>query len=168
MIAIAVATAIAVFLHEEGLPVLAVPETFTTTSGRPWLVDVWALPTWVIVATTVPALLCTVLVYLDQNITARLVNQSGHRLKKGAAYHHDLLVVGLLVGAFSVFGLPWLVAATVRSLNHIRALAYFEERLLGDGSRQTTITGIQENRVTGLFHPHPGWRLGAAVAMADA
>jgi len=151
VIAIGSATAIAVLLHEEGLPALAVPDTFATTSGRPWLIDIWAVPKWVILATTVPALLCTVLVYLDQNITARLVNQSGHRLTKGAAYHHDLLVVGLLIGAFSVFGLPWLVAATVRSLNHIRALAAVKELVLNDGSRRTTITGVQENRLTGVL-----------------
>lgn len=151
VIAIAAATAVAVFLHEEGLPALAVPETLTTTSGRPWLVDIWAAPTWVIFGAMLPALLCTVLVYLDQNITARLVNQHGHRLKKGAAYHHDLLVVGLLIGSFSMFGLPWLVAATVRSLNHIRALARVKEKVHADGSRNTTITGVQENRVTGLF-----------------
>ncbi len=150
VIAIGAATAVAVFLHEEGLPALAVPDTFATTSGRPWLVEIWAVPTWVIVGSMAPALLCTVLVYLDQNITARLVNQSGHRLTKGAAYHHDLLVVGLLLGAFSLFGLPWLVAATVRSLNHIRALAHIEEGVLGDGSRHATITGVQENRLTGL------------------
>jgi mannitol/fructose-specific phosphotransferase system IIA component (Ntr-type) len=94
VIAIGAATFVAVVLHEGGLPHLAVPDTIATTSGRPWLVDVWSVPAWVIVACTVPAVLCTVLVYLDQNITARLVNQSGHRLEKGAAYHHDLLMVG--------------------------------------------------------------------------
>lgn len=150
VIAIGVATAVAVFLHEEGLPALAMPDTIATTSGRPWLVDLWSVPTWVIVGSALPALLCTVLVFLDQNITARLVNQHAHRLQKGAAYHHDLLIVGVLLGVFSVFGLPWLVAATVRSLNHIRALAHIEERVLGDGSHVTRITGVQENRVTGL------------------
>ena len=32
----------------------------------------------------------------------------------------DLAIVGLLVGLCSMLGLPWLVAATVRSLNHVR------------------------------------------------
>lgn len=150
VIAIAAATAVAVLLHEEGLPPLVVPDTFTTTSGRPWLVDLWSVPTWVIFASIAPAFLCTVLVYLDQNITARLVNQSGHKLKKGAAYHHDLLVVGLLIGAFSLFALPWLVAATVRSLNHIRALAHIKEKIRSDGSREAVLVGVQENRFTGL------------------
>lgn len=52
------------------------------------------------------------LVYLDQNITARLVNSPQNRLKKGEGYHLDLLVVALLVGICSLFGLPPLVAAT--------------------------------------------------------
>jgi len=150
VIAIGIATYIAVFLHEGGLPSLSIPATFTTTSGRPWIIDIFSIPTWVILASAVPALLCTVLVYLDQNITSRLINQSSHKLKKGAAYHQDMLVVGLLIGAFSVFGLPWLVAATVRSLNHLRALAHVDETLLPDGTRRTIITSVQENRLTGL------------------
>ena len=72
-------------------------------------------------------MLVTVLVFLDQNITARLVNSPDNNLQKGESYHLDLGVVGLLVGACSVFGLPWLVAATVRSLNHVRSLATTEE-----------------------------------------
>lgn len=46
VIAIAVATAVAVFLHEEGLPPLVLPDTFTTTSGRPWLVDLFSGRRW--------------------------------------------------------------------------------------------------------------------------
>jgi len=150
VIAIGLATFVAVFLHEEELPSLAVPATFPTTSGRPWLVDIFAAPTWIIFASMVPALLCSVLVYLDQNITSRLVNQSSHRLKKGAGYHLDMLVVGLLIGAFSIFGLPWLVAATVRSLNHLRALADVKEETATDGTRRSVILGVRENRVTGI------------------
>ncbi len=151
VIAIATATAIAFYLHESGLPHLAVPDTFATTSGRAWTVDLWAIPPWAIVASALPALLSTVLVFLDQNITARLVNQPRHQLKKGAAYHLDLLIVGLLTGGLSLFGLPWLVAATVRSLNHVTALATVEERVRVDGSSVEQIIEVREQRVTGVL-----------------
>jgi len=151
VIAIGLATFVAVYLHEEALPSLAVPATFATTSGRPWLVDLFTVPTWVIFGSIIPALLCTVLVYLDQNITSRLINQTSHRLKKGAAYHLDMLVVGVLIGAFSIFGLPWLVAATVRSLNHVRALADVKDETAADGTRRAVMTGVRENRVTGVL-----------------
>lgn len=150
VIAIASATGVAIWLGVNELPVLAVPETFATTSGRPWLVDLWDLPTWAILGSFVPALLCTVLVFLDHNITNRLVNQADHRLRKGPAYHLDLLIVGLLTAALSLFALPWLVAATVRSLNHVRALATVEEVVQRDGSKGERIVAVREQRVTAL------------------
>ena len=150
VIAIMAATAVAIWLDVHGLPVLAVPDRFDTTSGRPWLVDLWDLPVWAIFGAALPALLCTVLVFLDHNITNRLVNQSEHRLQKGPGYHLDLLVVGLLTAGLSLFALPWLVAATVRSLNHVRALATIEESVLPDGSTEEHIVSVREQRVTGL------------------
>ena len=150
VIAIAAATLIAISLQVDGLPMLAMPDRFATTSGRPWMVDLFDLPLWAILASSIPALLCTVLVFLDHNITNRLVNQSGHELRKGPAYHLDLLVVGVLTAGLSLFALPWLVAATVRSLNHVRALANVEESVRPDGSTVERILSVQEQRVTGL------------------
>ena len=43
-------------------------------------------------------------------------------LQKGGGYHLDLLIVALCIGLCSVFGLPWFVAATVLSINHVRSL----------------------------------------------
>ena len=39
--------------------------------------------------------------------------------QKGAGYHLDMLVVGLMMGVCSLFGLPWCVAATVLCLGHV-------------------------------------------------
>lgn len=51
------------------------------------------------------------------------------RLKKGSAYHLDLLVVALINGFLSIFGLPWVHAALPHSPLHVRALADVEERV---------------------------------------
>jgi len=59
-------------------------------------------------------------------------------------------VVGILIGVCSLFGLPWLVAATVRSLAHVRGLAETEEVIIPGGDTQERIVHVQENRVTGL------------------
>ncbi len=148
-IAIAAMTLVAVWLREVDLGRLAVPERLGTTTGRPWLVPLFDLPTWAIFGAIVPAALVTVLMYLDQNITARLVNSPDQKLQKGGAYHLDLAVVGLLMGFCSLFGLPWLVAATVRSLNHVRSLATTEEVTAG-GETRDRILHVNETRVTGL------------------
>ena len=62
----------------------------------------------------------------------------------------DLIVVGVLMGACSLFGLPWLVAATVRSLNHLRSLATIEEATDISGSQRERLLHVRETRITGL------------------
>ncbi len=129
---------------------LNVPDEIQTTSGRPWTVDLFALPKWVMFAALGPALVTTILVYLDQNITTRLVNNKDNKLERGAGYHLDLTIVAVLIGVFSFFGLPWLVAATVRSLNHVRSLATTEEIVGSAGDKKDRVIHVRENRVTGL------------------
>lgn len=128
------------------LPSLAIPTQLATTTGRPWLLPLLSGPSWLPVAAAIPAALVTVLVYLDQNITARLVSSPEHKLQKGPAYDLDLLIVGALIGLCSIFGLPWLVGATVRSLNHVRSLATVE--ISAEGT--VAIQGVRENRVSAL------------------
>lgn len=149
-IALAVMTGVSVWLREVFLDVLPAPDSFGTTSGRTWTVDLLAAPVWVRFAAAVPALFVTVLVFLDQNITARIVNSPDHRLQKGEAYHLDLGLVGLLMAVCSCFGLPWLVAATVRSLNHVRSLATVEEVVSPNGGTHDRVIHVRENRLTGL------------------
>lgn len=144
-IAIVVATCLGYCFTSVDLETLSVPDRFTTTSGRSWLVNPFEAPIWVWIFGTIPAFLVSILLFLDQNITVRLVNDSRNKLQKGGGYHLDLLVVALLVGVCSLFGLPWMVAATVRSLNHVRSLSDFE---LIDGKER--VLGVLENRLSGL------------------
>lgn len=140
------ATALALQFPEVPLSHPAVPDSVSTTSGRPWLVALFDLPPHLIFGTIVPAFMVTILLFLDQNITVRIVNSPSNRLRKGSGYHLDLLVVGLLVLVASPFGLPWIVAATVHSVNHVRSLAEFE--INEDG--QETLASVHENRLSAL------------------
>lgn len=149
-IALAAMTGVSIWLHEVYLDVLPAPKQFGTTSGRDWLVDIFAVPVGIRLAAVGPALLVTVLVYLDQNITARIVNSPDNCLRKGEAYHLDLMIVGVLMAVCSIFGLPWLVAATVRSLNHVRSLATVEDIISPSGEAREQIIYVRENRITGL------------------
>lgn len=47
------------------------------------MVPLLSLPVWARWAAFFPALMSTVLLFMDQNITVRLVNSRQHRLKKG-------------------------------------------------------------------------------------
>ncbi len=130
---------------------LEVPAQFSTTTNRPWIVDLFTAPKWIWIGTILPAILATVLVYMDHNITVRLVNSPDHHLHKGVAYHWDQMVVGGLIAICSLFGIPWVVAATVRSLNHVRSLADMEEIVLPGGETRTQIIHVLETRLSALL-----------------
>lgn len=148
-LAIAGMTLIALTLPQIELPVPAIPESFGTTTGRPWLVPLDTLPTWAIFASAGAGVMATILLFLDQNITTRLVNAPGHKLTKGSGFHLDLLVVGVIVLVGSPFGLPWIVAATVHALNHVKSLASWRVASEGGVSKEV-IASVRENRVSGL------------------
>lgn len=149
-IALAAMTIVAFQFPNVILDVLPAPDSFGTTTGRSWLVDPFEAPMWVRFAAIGPAIFSALLVFLEQNITARIVNSPDHKLQRGETYHLDLGIVGILIGACSLFGLPWLRAATVRSLNHVRSLATSEEAVSSDGVRHDRIIHVRENRISAL------------------
>ena len=150
-IALGVMIAFAFGFPGVGVKTLSVPDTFGTTTGRPWMIDLFSCPVWMRWAASLPAVLGMLLVYMDHNVTTRLVNSPDHHLQKGEAYHLDQIVVGALVAICSCFGLPWHVAATVRSLNHVRSLATTEEASMPGGETKTQIIHTRETRLTGLL-----------------
>lgn len=132
-----------------GLPSLSLPSVFGTTNGRPWLVPIWELPVWARWASFIPALMTTVLLFLDQNITVRLVNGPKYKTSKGRrknnlidGMHADMLVVSILTAIQSLIGVPWLVAATVRSVSHVAALQKYDEKGNVIGSIEQRVSGI--------------------------
>lgn len=149
-IAIIAMTLLALQYPEVALERPAVPEKIQTTTGRPWLVDIFAVPAWVIFGSIGPAILATILLFLDQNITTRLVNSPDNRLRKGSGYHLDLAIVGVIILVGSLFALPWIVAATVHSLNHVKSLAQMKIIDAG-GIKKEVIGWVRENRISGLL-----------------
>lgn len=150
-IAIVAMTGLALYFSDIQLSLPSVPENLATTTGREWLVDIWAVPTWVIFASIIPAILATILLFLDQSITTRLVNSSDNKLQKSYGYHLDLAIVGLIILGSSFFALPWIVAATVHSLNHVKSLANYKIVEDGSGSKKEKIVSVIENRLSGLL-----------------
>ena len=63
-------------------PKLTVPETLKPTwEGRGWLIDPFGTnPWWSALAASIPALLATILLFMDQQITAVIVNRKEHKL----------------------------------------------------------------------------------------
>uniref|UniRef100_A0A8K9UDN2 Anion exchange protein n=1 Tax=Oncorhynchus mykiss TaxID=8022 RepID=A0A8K9UDN2_ONCMY len=132
-------------------PKLNVPDRFQPTSeNRGWVISpLGTNPWWTMLAAAIPALLCTILIFMDQQITAVIINRKEHKLKKGCGYHLDLLVVSVMLGVCSIMGLPWFVAATVLSISHVNSLK-LESECSAPGE-QPKFLGIREQRVTSFM-----------------
>ncbi|XP_061676924.1 sodium bicarbonate cotransporter 3-like isoform X2 [Syngnathoides biaculeatus] len=132
-------------------PKLSVPDRFEpTSSNRGWLISpLGPNPWWSILAAGIPALLCTILIFMDQQITAVIINRKENKLKKACGYHLDLLVVAVMMAVCSVMGLPWFVAATVLSITHLNSLRV-ESTCTAPGE-QPKFLGVREQRVTGFM-----------------
>uniref|UniRef100_A0A023EXA3 Anion exchange protein n=1 Tax=Aedes albopictus TaxID=7160 RepID=A0A023EXA3_AEDAL len=133
-------------------PKLEVPREFKPTiPDRGWLVQPFheKNPIWSPVLAVLPALLGTILIFMDQQITAVIINRKEHKLKKGCGYHLDLFVLALLIQLCSLMGLPWFVAATVLSINHVNSLKQ-ESETAAPGEKPQFL-GVREQRVTHIL-----------------
>ncbi|XP_011875487.1 PREDICTED: electrogenic sodium bicarbonate cotransporter 1 isoform X1 [Vollenhovia emeryi] len=132
-------------------PKLEVPAEFKPTlEGRGWII--WPFqrnPWWSAIGAFLPALLGTILIFMDQQITAVIVNRKENKLKKGCGYHLDLFVLAILIEICSVMGLPWFVAATVLSINHVNSLK-LESECAAPGEKPRFL-GVREQRVTHIL-----------------
>jgi len=111
---------------------------------RPWLVDLTDLNGHLYIPffAALPAFLAFILVFLDDGITLHLINHPSHKITHGDAYNLNTLVIGIMVGVNAMFGLPWLVAATVRSLSHLHAL--------GEKTQDGKFISVLETRLSNL------------------
>ena len=138
-------------------PKLNVPTKFVTSSNRNWLVNpipyIFGVkennqaPTYLLFS-IIPALFCTVLMFLDQQITAVIINRQENLFKKPYGYHLDLFVISLLLIICIFLGLPLYVAATVRSIAHVKALQIFDDKNATPG-QTPRLLGCIETRLTG-------------------
>ncbi|XDB47549.1 PREDICTED: anion exchange protein 3 isoform X2 [Capra hircus] len=125
----------------------------TSPSKRTWFIpplgSARPFPPWMMVAAAVPALLVLILIFMETQITALIVSQKARRLLKGSGFHLDLLLIGSLGGLCGLFGLPWLTAATVRSVTHVNALTVMRTAIAPGDKPQ--IQEVREQRVTGVL-----------------
>uniref|UniRef100_A0A8C2IYW4 Anion exchange protein n=1 Tax=Cyprinus carpio TaxID=7962 RepID=A0A8C2IYW4_CYPCA len=130
---------------------LVVPKglTVSNTSARGWIISPFGekkpFPVWMMFACAVPALLVFILIFLESQITTLIVSKPERKMVKGSGFHLDLLLLVFLGGVASIFGVPWLSAATVRSVTHANALT-----VMTKGPRPQ-IQRVLEQRVSGIL-----------------
>uniref|UniRef100_A0A3Q1HTU7 Anion exchange protein n=1 Tax=Anabas testudineus TaxID=64144 RepID=A0A3Q1HTU7_ANATE len=134
---------------------LNVPSGFSVSSPekRSWLISPLGsdgqFPVWMMGASILPAILVFILIFMESQITALIVSKKERMLVKGTGFHLDLLIIVVVGGISALFGLPWLSAATVRSVTHTNALTVMSKAVApGDKPR---IQEVKEQRVTGFL-----------------
>ena len=107
---------------------LSVPDGLSVTSPNrhSWLINPMGvdqpISAGAIFGALVPAILVSILIFMEIEFTGVILDKKDHKLKKGVGYNLDLFVLGLLVGLCSILGLPWMCATPVHTLSHFHAL----------------------------------------------
>uniref|UniRef100_A0A674IKL2 Anion exchange protein n=1 Tax=Terrapene triunguis TaxID=2587831 RepID=A0A674IKL2_9SAUR len=133
---------------------LNVPSGLSVTSPqkRDWFIHPLgsrqAFPMWMMFASAIPALLVFILIFMETQITTLIVSKKERKLMKGSGFHLDLLLIGTMGGLCALFGLPWLTAATVRSVTHVNALTVMSKAIAP--GEKPKIEEVKEQRVTGV------------------
>ncbi|XP_062330693.1 solute carrier family 4 member 1b (Diego blood group) [Osmerus eperlanus] len=116
---------------------------------RGWFINPFGehkpFPVWVMFACVVPALLVFILIFLESQITTLIVSKPERKMVKGSGFHFDLLLLVGMGGCSAILGVPWLSAATVRSVTHANALT-----IMSKGPKPE-IEKVLEQRISGIL-----------------
>lgn len=130
---------------------LVVPKGIEVTNPtvRGWFINPMGekkpFPGWMIGASCIPAVLVFILIFLESQITTLIVSKPERKMIKGSGFHWDLLILVTMGGIASIFGVPWLSAATVRSVTHANALTVMSK------GPKPEIEKVIEQRVSGMI-----------------
>uniref|UniRef100_A0A3Q0RI04 Anion exchange protein n=1 Tax=Amphilophus citrinellus TaxID=61819 RepID=A0A3Q0RI04_AMPCI len=102
-------------------------------------------PIWMMGASCIPAVLVFILIFLESQITTLIVSKPERKMVKGSGFHWDLLILVTMGGISSLFGVPWLSAATVRSVTHASALTVMSK------GPKPEIEKVVEQRISGTI-----------------
>ncbi|XP_078345150.1 band 3 anion transport protein-like [Oculina patagonica] len=159
VIAMATMLLLDIFLHDKvTTPKIAIGDPTkrgflpTRYTERGWFINpggmTKAMETGWIFAAIIPAMFVGILLFMETELTGVLINKKEHKLTKGAGFNLDLCIMGLLSFICSLMGLPWMCAATVRSVSHLNALSIWSTSH-APGVKPHLIE-VKEQRVTNI------------------
>lgn len=104
------------------ITLLEVPRQFGTTSGRVWLVELSALPTWAVFAAVIPGLITTLLFFFDHNVSSIMAQSRAFKLKHSPTFHWDFFVVGVCLLVSGLLGIPPTNGLIPQAPLHVKSL----------------------------------------------
>lgn len=93
----------------------------------------------------------SMLFFMDQGISARMVNIPSNKIKKGNADDWDFFLIGIVNIFLSIFGLPWINGLLPHSPLHVKCLANFKEIVSSDGTVSRIVVDVRETRIAALL-----------------
>ncbi|KAJ8364445.1 hypothetical protein SKAU_G00132760 [Synaphobranchus kaupii] len=150
-IAIFVMIAVDISIDDTYTQKLVVPKGLQVSNPteRGWIINPMGMkktfPIWMMFACVVPALLVFILIFLESQITTLIVSKPERKMAKGSGFHLDLLILVTMGGLSAIFGVPWLSAATVRSVTHANALTVMSK------GPKPEIEKVLEQRISGIL-----------------
>ena len=142
---------------DDDVPVslLSLPDGFERTrpDRESWFVNLMgsddSINVGYIIGAIVPALLVSILIFMEVELTGVIFDKKEFKLKKGPGYNLDLLVAGIVVGLCSLLGFPWMCASPIHSVSHLQALMIFNHKH-APGKRPELLE-VKEQRVTSVI-----------------
>lgn len=105
----------------------------------------------VIIISIILGFAVSLLFYMDQGVSAELVDSPNHNLTKGNANDLDFITVGIINLFLSLLGLPWMHGLLPHSPLHVQSLADYEEKILPNGTVDRVIVKVRETRLATLI-----------------
>ncbi|XP_052235491.1 anion exchange protein 2-like isoform X2 [Dreissena polymorpha] len=133
---------------------LAMPTEITTHTGGQsnWFVNPMGVkePMKIVlmISAVIPAFLIFLLLFLELQLTQMLLHKNTFMLKKGTGFHLDQFLLGLIILFCSLFGLPWMCPATVRSVAHVSSLAVMSQTHAP--GEKPKLLEVRDQRVTNI------------------
>lgn len=152
LIALVVMVLLDVLIKDTCTQKLEMSDQFAPTAPekRGWFINPMGIKdnfqVWLIFASIIPAFLIFILLFMEVQITETIMSK---KMRKGSGYHLDMMLVSIMVSVCALFGLPWMCAATVRSVAHKSSLSVFS-RTHAPGEKPKLLY-VQEQRLTSIL-----------------
>ncbi|EAY04048.1 HCO3- transporter family protein [Trichomonas vaginalis G3] len=92
-----------------------------------------------------------ILILLEHNVTAKLVNGEEMKLRKPCAYHLDILVLAVVNLVLGLLNLPLVTASKIHTFHHIHAMSVHTFEYDEEGNPSSLCINVSETRLTGLL-----------------
>ncbi|KAG6534013.1 hypothetical protein ZIOFF_007894 [Zingiber officinale] len=106
--------------------------------------DLFSVPPLYIFAAIIPALMVAGLYFFDHSVASQLAQQKEFNLKNPSAYHYDILVLGFMVLACGLIGIPPANGVLPQSPMHTKSLAVLKRQIIRKKMVESAKEGIRK------------------------